>query len=300
MRSNEINALISLVEDPDPSIFQHVKEELSSYGEGVIPQLELFCEESYYGEQFQERIVELIRSIKYESVQSGLVAWKKSEENDLTDGLILLNKYFDPTLDELELKRSVARIRQDIWLELNESLTAMEIVKIFNHIIYTVYGLKGNKTDHTAPQNSYLSEVLRSKRGNALSLAAIYRVLAKSLDIPVYGVNLPNHFLLAYMDVNSVTEVREGQEMKNTDVLFYINPFSGGTMIHKDEIDEYLYYLELSQKVAYYRPCTNDAFIARMINNLIYSYTQFENPEKVEELKKLEEIFESDNKSNGR
>lgn len=299
MRSNEINALISLVEDPDPSIFSHVKKELSSYGEHVIPQLEMFSEANFYSELFQVRIEELIRSIKYESVRDGLIRWKKAEEPELEEGLILLNKYYDPSLDELELKRSMARIRQDIWLELNDSLTAMEIVKIFNHIIYTVYGLKGNRTNHIAPQNSYLSEVLRTKRGNSLSLAAIYRILATSLDIPIYGINLPNHFLLAYVDVNSVTEVHEGAEIKNTDILFYINPFSGGTMIHRDEIDEFLYYLDLPQKVGSYRPCNNEAFIGRMINNLIFSYTQYENEEKVEELKSLQEIFSINRINNG-
>ncbi len=293
MRSNEINALISLVEDPDPSIFSHVKKELTSYGENVIPQLEMYSEANFYSELFQLRIEELIRSIKYETVQEGLKEWKNTEDCDLQEGLILLNKYFDPSLDEMELNRSIARIRQDIWLELNDSLTAMEIVKVFNHIIYTVYGLKGNKTNHIAPQNSYLSEVLKTKRGNSLSLAAIYRVLANSLDVPIYGINLPNHFLLAYVDVNSVNELHEDQEMENTDILFYINPFNGGSMIHRDEIDEYLMYLNLPKKVSYYRPCNNEAFINRMINNLIFSYTQYENEERVEELKNLQKIFET-------
>lgn len=300
MRSNEINALISLVEDPDPSIFSHVKKELTSYGEHVIPQLEMYSEANFYSELFQIRIEELIRSIKYESVRDGLLNWKNQEETNLVDGLILLNKYYDPSLDELELKRQIARIRQDIWLELNDSLTAMEIVKIFNHIIYTVYGLKGNRTNHVAPQNSYLSEVLRTKRGNSLSLAAIYRVLANSLDIPIYGINLPNHFLLAYIDVNSVTEVHEGEEISTRDILFYINPFSGGTLIHRDEVDEFLYYLDLPKKVSLYRPCNNEAFIARMINNLIFSYTQYENETRVEELKQLQKLFSTRKVNNGR
>ena len=294
MRSNEITALISLIEDPDPTIFSHVHKELTSYGEKVIPQLEMYWGINQYGDLFQQRVSRLIRSIKTETLQGSMKEWKHSEECDLVEGLILLNKYQDPTVDELEIKRLIARMRQDIWLELNDSLTALETVNIFNHIIYNVYGLKGNKSDHTAPQNSYVMDVLSSKRGNSISLGAIYRVLAKSLDIPIHGISLPNHFLLAYVDENIVKEVKI-DSVENNGILFYINPFSGGTIIHRDEIDDFLFHLELPKKVAEYTPCSNEEIINRMIGNLIYAYTQFKNEERVDELQALKSVFTQPN-----
>lgn len=291
MSSNEINALITLIEDPDENIFSHVHKELSSYGERVIPQLEMYWGINQYGALFQDRVSRLIRSIKNSSLQKSVVDWKDSEECDLAEGLILLNKYQDPTVDELEIKRLIARMRQDIWLELNDSLTALEIVNIFNHIIFNVYGLKGNKNNHTAPQNSYVMDVLTSKRGNSISLGAIYRILAQSLEIPVYGISLPNHFLLAYIDENIIGEI-DIDLPSNNGILFYINPFSNGTIIHKDEIDDFLFHLDLPKKVDEYGACDNVEIINRMIGNLIYSYTQFKNEDRVEELKALKAVFE--------
>ncbi|NNE55871.1 MAG: hypothetical protein HKN32_07620 [Flavobacteriales bacterium] len=289
MSTQEINALITLIEDPDPDIFTHVRQELAAHGESVIPQLEQYWELHDFGELFQSRIEELIHSIQYSSTIKRLQEWKDDPENDLLEGVLLINKYQYPSFDEQEVRRQISKIRQDIWLELNDNLTAMETVNIFNHIIYTVHGFEGNKSNYAAPQNSFIADVLSSKKGNPLSLAVLYRILAHSLDIPIYGVNLPNHFILSWVDDGSIMS-----ELGITDdnrILFYINPFTAGTMIHRNEVDEFLNYLELPQQVSYYQPCTNADIVSRMINNLIYSYSQMGKDDKVKELKELQGVF---------
>lgn len=290
MSTTEINALITLIEDPDPSIFSHVKKELAAHGPAVIPQLEQYWEVHDFGELFQERIEELIHSIQYEAVLQGLKKWHATEDNDLLEGALLINRYQYPSFDEQELRRQVSKLRQDIWLELNDNLTALETVNIFNHLIYAVHGFSGNKNNYSSPQNSFIADVISSKKGNPLSLAILYRILSHSLEVPIYGVNLPNHFILAWVDEGSMIGEGNMQKAENR-ILFYINPFTGGTMIHRNEVDEFLNYLELPQKVAYYQPCSNSEIIARMINNLIYSYAQMGKEEKVDELKTLLEIF---------
>lgn len=290
MSSNEINALITLIEDPDPAIFSHVEKELTSYGEAVIPQLEQHWEINHFGDLFQERIERLIHSIHYSSVQDKLKLWAGNEHNDLLEGTILINKYQYPSFDEEEVRHVISKIRQDIWLELNDNLTALEQVRIFNYIIYEMHGFAGNKNNYSAPQNSYIADVLTTKKGNPLSLGMLYRILANSLEIPIYGVNLPNHFILAYVDEAAVNN-GSGEIADN--ILFYINPFTNGTVIHKNEVDEFLNYLNLPQKVGYYRPCSNRDIINRLLNNLVYSYSQLGKEKKVEELKQLQELFAS-------
>ena len=171
---------------------------------------------------------------------------------------------------------------------LNDNLTALEITRVFNHILFEEYQFGGNKQNYTAPQNSFLSDVLSSKKGNPLSLAIIYQVIANSLDIPIFGVNLPSHFVLAYLDSNAVPSGCE--KKKDFGVLFYINPFSEGTLIHADEIEEFLGHLDLPPQSGYYGPCSNVTIISRMLNNLVYAYGQQGNEEKVAELKELQSI----------
>jgi regulator of sirC expression with transglutaminase-like and TPR domain len=288
MSSNEIHALITLIEDPDPIIFSHVEKELTSYGESVIPQLEQHWEINHFGDLFQERIEHLIHAIHYTSIQDKLKMWSDDDHNDLLEGTILINKYQYPSFDETEVRHIISKIRQDIWLELNDNLTALEQVRIFNYMIYEMHGFAGNKNNYSAPQNSYIADVLSSKKGNPLSLGMLYRILANSLEIPIYGVNLPNHFILAYVDEGAVKNT-ESDQVDN--ILFYINPFTNGTVIHKNEVDEFLNYLNLPQKVGYYRPCTNGDIINRLLNNLVYSYSQLGKEKKVEELKQLQGLF---------
>ena len=76
----------------------------------------------------------------------------------------------------------------------------MEKVRVLNHIIFDVHGFSGNTANFHAPQNSYINNVLESKKGNPLSLSVLYAVIAQRLDVNIYGVNLPEHFILAYVE----------------------------------------------------------------------------------------------------
>lgn len=290
MYTTEVNALITLIEDPDETIYLQVRSALKSYGEQIIPHLEYYWELNDYGPLFQQRLEELIQSIQYDSIYDRLRRWKQSEDQDLLEGALIVNRYGYPGCDEEELRREIMRIRQDIWLELNDHLTAIEVVRVFNHMLFKVHGFRGDRDHYDQPQNSFLSDVISMKQGNPLSLSVLYAYLAKSLDIPIYGVNLPSHFILCYLDFDP--ESREwGITEQDADVLFYVNPFSSGTMLRKEEIDEFLANQNLPQDERFYRPCSNVEMMSRMINNLIHSYIARNNEEKVRELRVLQSIL---------
>jgi len=151
------------------------------------------------------------------------------------------------------------------------------------------HGFSGNKQNYHAPQNSYFNNVLSSKKGNPLSLAILYSILAQQLDIPIFGVNLPSHFVLAYRDDNAIMEMISGES--NNGVMFYINPFSRGTIFNSQEIEQFLKQLQLEPDRKYFEPCTNLDMVKRMISNLIYSYEKLGYPDKVNELKELQQAL---------
>ena len=114
-------------------------------------------------------------------------------------------------------------------------------------------------------------------------------IIAEYLGLPICGVNLPNHFVLAYVDDTNIKgEIGTwGKYIATDDVLFYINPFSKGKIFGSREIDEFLEQWKLPPKKEYYLPCNNPAIIRRMLNNLCYAYDQQGAEEKMEELKEL-------------
>lgn len=285
MSINEINALITLIDDPDEGIFTQVKSEIKSYGEIIIPYLGHYRDTHRFGELFKNRIEDLINDIHVSVTENALKEWIKTDDKDLFEALLIINQYQYPTLDSTELKREVWKVRKDVWIELNENLTALENIHVFNHILYKEYGFAGNRQNYTAPQNSFLSDLLQTKKGNPLALSMLYQILANSLEIPVFGVNLPNHFILAYMDESALH--LHGANENGSGVLFYINPFSEGAIIHKNEIDDFISHLNLPQKAAYYSPCSNVDMMCRMMNNLIFSFTQLNEGRKAEDMKRL-------------
>lgn len=283
MSDNELQALVTLIDDPDEGIYFHVRDRILSLGKPVVPVLEHAWEVDALGDLFRNRIEDILHTIHLDLTFDRLKAWHATGGEDLLEGALAVCRYRYAELDEQRVRERLTALRQDIWLELNDNLTAFEKVRVFNHIFFQVHGFKGNKKNYHSPQNSYLNEVLESKKGNPLSLALIYQLLAEDLDLPLRGVNLPNHFVLAYMDETGVALSELGHE----DVLFYVNAFSQGDILGKEEIDEFLSKLDLPARDSFYQPCTNIDIIRRQLNNLLNSYEKLNDPDRVEDLKWL-------------
>lgn len=283
MSDTEIQALIALIDDPDEGIYDHVRERIISLGSPVVPVLEHAWEDQGQGDLFRNRVEDLLHTIHLDITFNRLTTWRQAGGDDLLEGAMAVCRYRYAELDEHRVRARLAALRQDIWLELNDNLTAFEKVRVFNHIFYQVHGFKGNKRNYHAPQNSYINEVLETRKGNPLSLAIIYQVLAEELDLPLRGVNLPNHFVLAYLDETGVA----ASEFGHAGVLFYVNAFSQGDILGKAEIDEFLGKLELPADDSFYQPCTNIDIVRRLLNNLLNSYEKLNDPDRVEDLKYL-------------
>jgi regulator of sirC expression with transglutaminase-like and TPR domain len=285
---NELKALVSLLDDPDEAIFSQVKSKILSFGEEVIPILESAWEyQNDFGELFQTRVENIIHAIQFDHVSTNLKHWLQEGSNNLLDAIILISKFQYPDVDENKIRQQIDQLEKDIWLELNTELTALEKVRVINHILFDVHGFKGNKDDFHDPHNSYINDVLDSKKGNPISLALLYSILAQKHQIPLYGTNLPRHFILAYIDEDTSHLQDLNKEPK---VLFYVNPFSNGSVFSKLEIDDFLKQLKIDPKPNYYYPCSNSDIVIRVLNNLLFSYSKQNKQEKTEELTQLIEL----------
>lgn len=288
MSENEIRALITLIDDPDENVYLQVRDRIVSLGDDVVPELEKAWEYDDLGDLFRNRIEDILQTIHIGTVTERLKAWKSTGGDDLLEGAMIVSRYRYPDLDEMRVKAKLASIRQDIWLELNDHLTAFEKIRVFNHIFFQIHGFKGNKRNYHAPQNSYINEVLENKKGNPLSLAIIYQVLAEDLGLPLRGVNLPNHFVLAYIDENTKSA---GSPNEAVNVLFYVNAFSNGDILGRKEINEFLEKLKIEPRASFYEPCSNIEIIRRQLNNLAHSYEKLGDPERAEELAALRDLL---------
>ncbi len=284
-----VQALIHLVDDPNDQVFEHVRGQLKSYGKDAIPYLEYSWESEDFGLLFQNRIETIIHEIQVEESKSDLILWRNSKEKDLLQAAIIIAKFQYPGLNIEGIYQEIEKIRKSIWLEINENQTAFEKINVFNKVFYEMYHFKGNTQTFHSPLNSFLNTVLETKKGNPLTLSLIYSVIAQQLNIPVFGVNLPNHFVLCYMDENQVHSMLEDKSKYG--VLFYINTYSKGKIFYENDIVQFLAQLKITPERNHFEPCSNSVIIQRMLTNLIASFQQVGNLEKVEELIDLRNVF---------
>lgn len=284
-----IQALINLLDDPDEQIVSHVQDKIRSIGLSVIPYLENAWENQTISQIHQIRIEQITHDIQFLSIKDELESWAKSKEFNLIEAWILISRWQYPGIDEQNIRAKIAMIRQDVWMEINDNQTAFEKVKILNKIFYTRYLFKGDHKNYHSPLNSFINTVLETKHGNPLSLSILYSTIAQSLNIPIYGVNLPNHFILAYMDENKVNQLVGNNT--NSGVFFYINAFSDGSILYENDIRKFLSDLKLPEEKGFFEPCSHTTIVQRILINLISSYQSLGKAEKVKELVELKEIL---------
>ncbi len=281
---SEIKAMISLLDDPDQDVFSHISNGLISMGRDVVPLLE-----EAWGGAFdplvQERIEIIVHKIQFASLKNELSKWAANNSTDLLSGAILIARYQYPDLDEDKIRSEINKIRKDIWQELDEFMTPKEQIMIINKVLFDIHGFQGNTANFHAPQNSFINSVLESRKGNPLTLSVVYCIIARQLDIPVYGVNLPEHFILAYQDVRGNSN--EEYTYPEAGIIFYINAFSKGSIFEKSDIDQFLKKLDILHSQSFYEPCTNIDMIRRLIRNLAFSWQKLGEPDKVQEITEL-------------
>ena len=281
----QIPALINLLDEPDEQIFVRIREQLLDLGLPALKPLETALENSF-DPVVQERIQVIVHQINQTAVRDALSDWARTESDDLLKGFFLVTRSNYPDLNEEELTIAIEQLRMDIWVELHENLTALENVKVINHVLFNIQHFEGNVQSLSAPQNSYINTFMESRKGSSLSLGILYMVLARRLELPVYGVNLPQHFILAYLTDTGLSKPTEN------DVLFYINPFMQGAVFTRREIELFIRQLKISPNRSFFAPCTHRDIIKRLIHNLIFSYRQQGNQEKIQDLELLIKALE--------
>jgi len=290
MKNSELKALITLLDDPNFTVYESVEKRLKEIGPAIVPELKDAWEHSD-DELFLERTFAIISNVQFEDTFKKFKKWIKEDSDNLQYAVFLIAKYNFPDITYQSFSEKIDDIKSDANLQMNDNLSSLEKIWVLNHIFYTNYKFRRSTNDFYSPKNSYINRVLETKQGNTVSLAIIYLLVANKLALPVYGINLPKNFILAYTEELFIDEMDISVEDKN--VSFYINPYNNGAILTKYEIDTFLKQQKIESLDNYYKPCNNKVIIQRLLENLVYSYQKLHDSEKVKDLKKFIELFKS-------
>lgn len=271
MSENELKALVSLLDDEDKQVSDHVQEKILSLGTEAIPFLEKEWE-SNLNPSVQSRIEELIHTLQYELVKERLRKWYASPDQDLLTGMWIICTYQYPEIELEKLKQDVEQIYYEAWLEFRPDLYAYDQIKVINSVIFNKLKFGANTKNFHSPGNSMINVVLETRRGNPITLCVIYLLIAQKLKLPVHGVNLPNLFIITYKDDKH---------------QFYINAFNRGLIFSKQDIENYIHELHMVPQQSFFEPCNSLEIIRRALRNLVMSFEKMGEHAKADEVKVL-------------
>lgn len=271
MTDRELKALVSLLDDQDEQIVTQVVDKIRSLGKEAIPYLEKEWE-SNFNPAVQRRIEELIHDLQYELLKYRIQQWYESEDQDLLTGLWLIATYNYPDIELEKLKQELEQIYYEAWLEFKPDLYPFDQVKVLNGVLFNKLRFGANTKNFHSPGNSMINVVLESRKGNPITLCVVYMLVAQRLKMPVYGVNLPNLFIVTYKDEK---------------LQFYVNAFNKGLIFSRQDIENYIHELHLAPQDSFFEPCSNLEIVRRVFRNLIMSFDKMGEHEKAEEVKEL-------------
>lgn len=270
----EIQSLVSLLDDPDPYVQSQVKSRLFELGESAVPLLDQQKSQTK-NEDERELISEIIEWITFSSVEEDFLDVLEGglkNLKQLEDAVFILSRFDNPTLRESEYKQKLDRFAEMIEDEVRYSLDSSQKMHKVLDFVFNELEFKGCTTDYYNPNNSYLNRVIDRRKGLPISLALIVLFIARRLDLPFHGVNMPIHFMLKYKgDMEEVL----------------IDPFDGGKIVTYNQCYYFLKQNSVEPKSEHFESTSEVNILARCIRNLINSYEKLDKLNKVESLRKL-------------
>ena len=179
------------------------------------------------------------------------------EEVDLAKAAATLALPAYPDLDfapYIRLLDEYAEIVRGIPLRNDEQEARVSAINTF---MYRGAGFAGNYDDYHDPRNSFLNDVMDRRKGIPVSLSVIYLEIARRLELPIYGVGLPAHFLVKY---------ESGRRR------FFIDPFDYGRTLNRQGCRRLIRQLHGGREVELtdldFQAVTKRRIIVRMAANL--------------------------------
>lgn len=279
--NNEFKHLIKLLDDEDENIYSSIRERFISYGDDTANYLKQFLNDENI--LIKKRAGEIITTINFEKIEKRLAEIFRINPADLLERAVFLIALFGyPGLSTVKYKDIIDKMALDITAEISsrklslDGSNPVQLLITINHYLFDKLGYKGNTDNYFDPDNSYINKVIDNKTGIPISLSILYLLIAKRLKIPLYGINLPGHFILKY---------------ENNSTEYFIDPYNKGVVISKKEATEFLSGLGVNpddfEKIPYLKKSEDKEIILRVLRNLSEIYKKQDNVLKSQQIEKL-------------
>ncbi len=128
---------------------------------------------------------------------------------DYAHGAFLFAKLENPSLNADAFLDQIDDAVSDVTRKLRGGESGVKTVEILNDYLFIEKGYRFDSSDPEGekPENLYLDQVMKRKKGYCVSLALLYLCVGLKLGLPLHGVRVPSHFIVRYDDGKDVVNV---------------------------------------------------------------------------------------------
>lgn len=142
----------------------------------------------------------------------------------VTEAALAVGQDDEPRLDIQGVLAQIDALAERLRRRLPGDAGPLQRLRLLNTFFFHELGFAGNVNDYHDRRNSYLHEVLKTRRGIPITLAILYVEIATQVGLQAQGVSFPGHFLVKL-------------RMPRGEVI--LDPFSGQTL-SRDELEDRL------------------------------------------------------------
>ncbi len=254
-------ALLSLLADEDPAVYQTVREKILSYGRQAA---EWLRPHTLSGDPaLRRRALEVVLHFERQEADDRFLAFclKQGEDLDLEQGVWLFAQTRYPEINVQGYQALLDSYASDMRDGLEAATETTQVLAVVNQHLFGELGFAGNEKSYYDPENSYLNRVMDRRTGNPINLCVFYMLVARRLRLPVTGIGLPGHFICRY---------------QSTAAEVYVDVFNRGKLLGKGDCIHYLLQGKYNVRDDFLAPLSPRRILRRICDNLYQIYQHLE------------------------
>jgi regulator of sirC expression with transglutaminase-like and TPR domain len=250
-------ALIKLLADEDPSIYQAVRQKILDSGDEAWLRPHSLSPDPLT----RRRVQEIVDYLGRQDTDDQFLAFclNQGEDFDVESGawLLALTRY--PDINTAAYQALLDSFAADLQDRIDLAHPGRHTLLTLNRFLFHELGFHGNESDYYNPENSYLNRVVDRRTGNPISLCLLYLCLARRFNLPVTGIAMPGHFICRFQT--------------STETI-YIDAFNRGRFLTKADCIRYLQQSSYGTQEGFLNPASPRRLLLRVCSNLHQIYSQ--------------------------
>jgi len=252
------------MDDPSPVVREAVLERVRRAGRSGVRWLRGLAADPELGPSARDVLRRLGTP---EAAATALVAVAQDPGAGLEEGLLALERVVRPELPEDAYARDLDRLAERARGLMLAPSDMRSRLRTISRVLFGEAGFRGAEDSSDQPETSLLSQVLVRRRGNPLSLCAVYLLVAHRAGIALEPVGVPGRFMVGWFG--------EGGPI-------YVDAYAGGAFRTREEILLALRENGLSEDLSLVAPVDRRETLARACRNLATQHAGRGQPELAE------------------